>query len=101
MHTASEPRLLADPSLIAQVLGGLFEKVQFYKEGGSIPALVLFKEHLDIHTTSFGFGLPDNNLHAPNEKFQVSMWDLGREAWIRLLHEIGEAAAGKGSEEEL
>ena len=85
------------------MLGGLFEDVRFYKEGGSIPALVLFKEHLDIYTTSFGFGLPDNNLHAPNEKFQVSMWDLGREAWIRLLQEIADAAARTGvqSKEEL
>ena len=88
--------------LTAQVLGGLFDAgVRFYKEGGSIPALVLFKDVLGIETTSFGFGLPTDNLHAPNEQYRVSMWDLGREAWIRLLQEIADAAKPVQSEEEL
>jgi acetylornithine deacetylase/succinyl-diaminopimelate desuccinylase-like protein len=85
----------------AQVLRGLFEEVRFYKEGGSIPALVLFKQQLGLDTTSFGFGLASDNLHAPNEHYQVSMWDKGREAWIRLLQELAEAAKPVQSEEEL
>ena len=42
--------------------------MKYYREGGSIPAMALFKEHLGIYMTCFGFGLPDDNLHAPNER---------------------------------
>ena len=38
-----------------------------YREGGSIPALVLMRQHLGIESTMFAFGLPDDNLHSPNE----------------------------------
>ncbi len=38
-----------------------------YREGGSIPALVLMRKHLGLESTMFAFGLPDDNLHSPNE----------------------------------
>lgn len=51
------------------MLGGLFEGVKFYRDGGSIPALALFKEHLNLYMTCFSFGLPDDNIHSPNERY--------------------------------
>ena len=81
-----------------QVLKEQFEGPFFYREGGSIPALALMKEHLGIWCTSFGFGLSTDNLHSPNERYMVSMWDKGREAWIKLLHEM--SVLGSGPEEE-
>lgn len=51
-----------------QVLGGLFKGVKYYRDGGSIPALALFEEHLGMHMTCFSFGLPDDSIHAPNER---------------------------------
>ena len=86
-------------SLVAlQVLKEHFEGPFFYREGGSIPALALMKEHLGIWCTSFGFGLSTDNLHSPNERYMVSMWDKGREAWIKLLHEM--SVLGSGQEEQ-
>ena len=55
-------------ALVLQVLKGLFQGPFYYREGGSIPALALMKEHLGIWCTSFGFGLSTDNLHSPNER---------------------------------
>ena len=46
----------------------MFGDVKYYREGGSIPAMALFKEHLGIYMTCFSFGLPDDSIHAPNER---------------------------------
>lgn len=43
----------------------------FVREGGSIPVVNWFKELLGIDSVLVGFGLPDDNLHAPNEKFDL------------------------------
>jgi acetylornithine deacetylase/succinyl-diaminopimelate desuccinylase-like protein len=56
------------------VLEGLFGAVKFYRDGGSIPALALFKEHLNLYMTCFSFGLPDDNIHSPNERCFI--WKL-------------------------
>ncbi len=42
------------------------------REGGSIPVVAWFKEILGIDSVLVGFGLPDDNLHAPNEKLDLS-----------------------------
>ena len=38
-----------------------------------------------------GFGLPDDNLHAPNEKFLISNFYQGIESIIRFLEIVGES----------
>ena len=35
------------------------------------------------------FGLPDDNIHAPNEKFNLKNFELGIESVIRFLEEAG------------
>ena len=40
----------------------------YYREGGTIPAMALLKRELGIDMTMFGFGLPDDRIHAPNER---------------------------------
>jgi len=36
-----------------------------------------------------GFGLPDDNIHAPNEKFNLKNFELGIVSLIRFLEEVG------------
>ena len=36
-----------------------------------------------------GFGLPDDNLHAPNEKFHLANFHRGIESIIRFLENVG------------
>ncbi len=43
----------------------------FTREGGSIPVVADFQQILQADVVLMGFGLPDDNLHAPNEKFDL------------------------------
>ena len=40
----------------------------YYRVGGSIPAAAYMKRYLGLDMVMFAFGLPGNNIHAPNEK---------------------------------
>jgi acetylornithine deacetylase/succinyl-diaminopimelate desuccinylase-like protein len=61
----------------------------FIRSGGSIPIVGDFARHLGIPTVMMGFGLPDDNLHAPNEKFNLKNFELGIVSTIRFLEEAG------------
>jgi acetylornithine deacetylase/succinyl-diaminopimelate desuccinylase-like protein len=43
----------------------------FLRSGGSIPVVTTFQERLGVPVVLMGFGLPDDNIHAPNEKFHL------------------------------
>jgi acetylornithine deacetylase/succinyl-diaminopimelate desuccinylase-like protein len=45
--------------------------------------------HLGLPSVMMGFGLPDDGLHAPNEKFNLQNFALGIESVIRFLEEVG------------
>lgn len=52
-----------------QVLQQVFgSSVLFYRGGWTIPFFDLCASHLGIQPVSFGFGLPSDNIHAPNER---------------------------------
>jgi len=59
----------------------------FIRSGGSIPIVGDFARHLNIPSVMMGFGLPDDNLHAPNEKFNLTNFELGIKSLIRFLEE--------------
>ncbi|HVW77337.1 MAG TPA: dipeptidase [Alloacidobacterium sp.] len=61
----------------------------FIRSGGSIPIVGDFERHLKIPTVLMGFGLPDDNLHAPNEKFHLANFYRGIESIITFFEEIG------------
>jgi acetylornithine deacetylase/succinyl-diaminopimelate desuccinylase-like protein len=60
----------------------------FIRSGGSIPIVGDFERHLKIPTVMMGFGLPDDNLHAPNEKFHLANFSRGIESIIGFLEEV-------------
>lgn len=57
----------------------------FLRSGGSIPVVNAFKESLGIPTVLMGFGLPDDRIHAPNEKFHLPNFYRGIETSIWYL----------------
>ena len=61
----------------------------FIRSGGSIPIVGDFARHLGLPSVMMGFGLPDDNLHAPNEKFNLKNFELGIVSLIRFLEEAG------------
>ncbi|HZU09884.1 MAG TPA: dipeptidase [Pseudacidobacterium sp.] len=61
----------------------------FVRGGGSIPIVGDFERHLKLPTVMMGFGLPDDNLHAPNEKFNLANFYRGIESIITFIEELG------------
>jgi acetylornithine deacetylase/succinyl-diaminopimelate desuccinylase-like protein len=53
--------------------------------GGSIPIVALFETELGLKTVLMGFGLDSDNLHSPNEKFDIANYYKGIET-IPLFH---------------
>ncbi|MGH9492108.1 MAG: dipeptidase [Terriglobales bacterium] len=68
----------------------VFHKDTVYiRSGGSIPIVADFEKHLKIPSVMMGFGLPDDNLHAPNEKFHIPNFYRGIESIILFLQKVG------------
>ena len=63
----------------------------FVREGGSIPVVSTFKRVLGIPTVLMGFGLSDDNLHSPNEKFYLPNLYRGIQASIHFLDELAKS----------
>lgn len=59
------------------------------REGGSIPIAALFYEILQAPVVLMGFGLPDDNLHAPNEKYALSQFFTGIRAVASFMQKMG------------
>jgi acetylornithine deacetylase/succinyl-diaminopimelate desuccinylase-like protein len=74
----------------AEAMRQVFGKETVYiRSGGSIPIVGLFDRHLGIPSVMMGFGLPDDNLHAPNEKLHLPNFYRGIEAVARYLELLG------------
>lgn len=58
------------------------------KTGGSIPVAGLLKDTLGIDTIFMGFGLDDDRVHSPNEKFEVECFRLGCRAHVLYMEEL-------------
>lgn len=57
----------------------------FRREGGSIPVVGQMQTILGIESVICGFGLPDDNVHAPNEKQHLPTWYRGIETLVHFL----------------
>ncbi len=60
------------------------------RSGGSIPIIALFEEILGLKSVMLGFGLPTDNLHAPNEHFSIKNFYRGIETVPRFYHHFTE-----------
>jgi acetylornithine deacetylase/succinyl-diaminopimelate desuccinylase-like protein len=61
----------------------------FVRGGGSIPIVGDFVRELKTPTVMMGFGLPDDNLHAPNEKFHLANFHRGIASIMHFLINVG------------
>ena len=90
------PAIMVDPGHWAiQTAAQAFQDVMgrqtvFVRSGGSIPVVGDFAQHLHIPTVLMGFGLPDDGLHSPNEKYRLENYYLGIRTLAHYLELVGE-----------
>ncbi|WP_042165100.1 dipeptidase [Paenibacillus gorillae] len=76
-----------------QIAADAYEEVYgtraiFTKDGGSIPIVETFSRVLSAPVVMMGFGLPDENLHAPNEHFNLENFDKGLLTIVAFLKRL-------------
>jgi acetylornithine deacetylase/succinyl-diaminopimelate desuccinylase-like protein len=96
---ACEPAILERNSAYVQAAATALQTVfgvepVFVREGGSVPVVSMVQSLLGVESVLLGFGLPDDNLHAPNEKLYLPNFYKGMEAYV---HFFVNAAGGNGA----
>ncbi len=70
----------------AAVLTELYGREPYHvRSGGTIPVTGILRDHVGMDTISFGFALPDENIHSPDEFFRLDSFRRAQEGYARLL----------------
>jgi acetylornithine deacetylase/succinyl-diaminopimelate desuccinylase-like protein len=89
----SLPAITSRDSKATQALSDALETVWgkrpvFKREGGTIGIVGHMQKHLNADSVLTGFGLPDDNLHSPNEKLDLANWHRGIDALVHFFYNV-------------
>jgi acetylornithine deacetylase/succinyl-diaminopimelate desuccinylase-like protein len=90
-HASSSPAMVQVDSAAVKAANQAFEDIWgkpivFVRQGGTIPAVGFIQDILGADSLLLGFGLPDDNLHAPNEKQYLPNFFKGIDTYISFSH---------------
>ncbi len=83
------PSMQAAKTAMGEVLG---TEPVFVRNGGSIPVVADFQQHLGLDSVLMGFGLDSDAIHSPNESFGLDRFHQGIQAIIRFHDHYAESA---------
>ena len=89
MVNTDHPAIRVAAKALSEVFG---QATGFTRSGGSIPIVGDFATHLGIPTILMGFGLPDDGLHSPNEKYNIRNYFDGIRTVAHFFEEYGAAS---------
>jgi len=81
------PAIAVAAKAFSDVLG---RETVFIRSGGSTPIVGDIKKHLGIPTILMGFGLPDDGLHSPNEKYKLANYYSGIMTIAHFFEQYGQ-----------
>jgi len=97
-HHGAQPVLVETSGPIVEgalaAMGDVWQQPVRVREGGSIPIVSTFSEVLGVPIMLLGFGLSDDRLHSPNEKFNIKNFYGGIKAVVRTLDRLGAVDVG-------
>ena len=68
----------------------VFGKAPLYlREGGSVPIIAQIKAVLGLDSLMLGLFTPEDNLHAPDESFDLTLMQRGIETYEKVFTELG------------
>jgi acetylornithine deacetylase/succinyl-diaminopimelate desuccinylase-like protein len=96
-HSGGPPATVATDSEALRAAADAMERAcamrpAMIKSGGSIPVAGMLKDKLGLETIFMGFGLEDDRVHSPNEKFELDCFRMGARSHaylVETLHELG------------
>jgi acetylornithine deacetylase/succinyl-diaminopimelate desuccinylase-like protein len=92
---ASRPTVIDYKAPAIQAIAQAFERgfgapPVYMRGGGSLPIVADFQDVLGVPVVLIGFGMPDDNTHAPNEKYHLPNFYRGIETLIHYFSILGE-----------
>jgi acetylornithine deacetylase/succinyl-diaminopimelate desuccinylase-like protein len=84
---ADHPALAKEAKVLKEIYG---VEPRIARTGGTVPINEVFQRELGVDVVTIGFGLPGSKVHAPNEQYHLSQFDLAQRVYGAYLKALGE-----------